>query len=230
MSPTSSGANRWTHTKLYDLAAATPLLLLLGFGSAGLIILMSREVTTLQRDFVFAILLTIFSQLALLSFLLAQIILFVIRRLPIAKSYGLLPRAVALLGANIGMLVLVIPRADNNSLWMTALSATLIVTGSLASVWVCSFLKRCFSILPEARGLVMRGPYRYIRHPLYLAEQVAMLGVMLQYRLPWSAVIFVVSFAAQLPRMHFEEQVLGRAFQDYATYRKRTRRLIPGLY
>jgi protein-S-isoprenylcysteine O-methyltransferase Ste14 len=44
----------------------------------------------------------------------------------------------------------------------------------LASVLV---LGRCFGLLPEARGLVRRGPYRVVRHPVYLGEITALAGL-----------------------------------------------------
>jgi protein-S-isoprenylcysteine O-methyltransferase Ste14 len=40
----------------------------------------------------------------------------------------------------------------------------------------------------------------------------------------------LLTFALQFGRMHYEEQVLGRAFPEYAEYKARSRRLIPGLY
>ena len=50
---------------------------------------------------------------------------------------------------------------------------------SLASVAV---LGRCFGILPDVRGLVVRGPYRLVRHPLYLGELTAALGIVVGSR------------------------------------------------
>ena len=51
----------------------------------------------------------------------------------------------------------------------------------LASVLV---LGRCFGILPEARGLVRRGPYRLVRHPVYLGEITAVTGLTLAVPVP----------------------------------------------
>jgi len=35
--------------------------------------------------------------------------------------------------------------------------------------------------MPEARKLVTRGAYRFVRHPLYVAEEVAIIGTFLLY-------------------------------------------------
>jgi protein-S-isoprenylcysteine O-methyltransferase Ste14 len=41
-------------------------------------------------------------------------------------------------------------------------------------------LGRSISILPQARQLVTSGPYAFVRHPLYLGEMTAMLGIAMQ--------------------------------------------------
>ncbi|HWE05248.1 MAG TPA: methyltransferase, partial [Rhizomicrobium sp.] len=73
-------------------------------------------------------------------------------------------------------------------------------------------------------------PYRRIRHPLYLAGLVGSLGVMLQYRQPWALLVVLATFALQIVRINYEEQVLSRAFPEYAAYASRSWRLIPGVY
>jgi protein-S-isoprenylcysteine O-methyltransferase Ste14 len=77
---------------------------------------------------------------------------------------------------------------------------------------------------------VTAGPYRVVRHPLYLAELVATCGIMLQFRQPWSALVTLAVVAAQFPRMHFEEEILGETFPAYRAYKAKTARLIPGVY
>jgi protein-S-isoprenylcysteine O-methyltransferase Ste14 len=69
-----------------------------------------------------------------------------------------------------------------------------------------------------------------VRHPLYLAEQLASLGIMLQFAQPWSGVVFLCGFALQWPRMLFEEHILSEAFPEYRAYAAKTPRLIPGWY
>jgi protein-S-isoprenylcysteine O-methyltransferase Ste14 len=110
------------------------------------------------------------------------------------------------------------------------LSLALIVAGTAASIYVASNLGQSFSIFPQARGLVTKGPYRYVRHPLYLAEWITVIGISLQYQQPWALFIGVSSMLVQLPRMHFEEAVLTETYPQYGAYARSTARLVPGLY
>ncbi len=91
-------------------------------------------------------------------------------------------------------------------------------------------LGRSFSLMPQARKLVTSGPYAIVRHPLYLVEEAAVAGVLLQYA--WYAALpfLALHLAVQIGRMQLEEKVLRNAFPDYAGYAKRTYRLIPGVW
>ncbi len=88
-------------------------------------------------------------------------------------------------------------------------------------------LGRCFGVLPEARGLVTRGPYRLVRHPVYLGEFAAFAGLVLGAFGPWNVACFAVLCVAQWVRMGLEERALTREFPEYREYAARTPRLIP---
>jgi protein-S-isoprenylcysteine O-methyltransferase Ste14 len=88
-------------------------------------------------------------------------------------------------------------------------------------------LGRCFGVLPEARGLVTRGPYRLVRHPVYLGEILACAGLLVGGFSAWNVGCFVVLCASQRVRMGLEERALEETFPEYAAYAARTPRLIP---
>jgi protein-S-isoprenylcysteine O-methyltransferase Ste14 len=157
------------------------------------------------------------------------IAVFFIRHLPLAKAQGIIPRIIAILASNAQLAFFLLPRTMISTR-TEILSAALISVGAAVSVWILIRLRNSFSILPQARALVTTGPYRRIRHPLYAAEGIASLGLMLQFVQPWSAVITLIGFACQILRMHYEEQVLGAAFPEYSPYKARTYRLVPGVY
>jgi protein-S-isoprenylcysteine O-methyltransferase Ste14 len=78
--------------------------------------------------------------------------------------------------------------------------------------------------------LVVSGPYAVIRHPLYLGEGVALVGLTLQFLSLSALLILMLQCACQVVRMNNEEQVLLRTFPQYGTYMIRTARLIPHVY
>ncbi len=151
------------------------------------------------------------------------------RRRPLRKSEGWLPRFAALAGLLMLYALLLSPRAAPQAPW-DATALALLVAGHFVCAVTLLQLGRSFSVMPEARKLVTAGLYSRIRHPLYLAEAVATLGVFLQYRSPGAALLVAAQFAVQLWRMREEEKVLEAQFPDYAAYRARTARLVPGVY
>lgn len=109
------------------------------------------------------------------------------------------------------------------------LVADILATAGLAySVWGLAYLRRSFSIVPEARRLVMGGPYRLSRHPVYLGEIVAAVGVNLATA-GWPGALAIAYFiGCELLRIRWEEGVLARAFpNDYPGYALRVPRYLP---
>jgi protein-S-isoprenylcysteine O-methyltransferase Ste14 len=165
----------------------------------------------------------------LFCFYVLIIVLTLLRARPIAKSPGLRPRLEAALG---GFLVYVLPLLPPSKLGVAGQTASvlLMATGISLAVIAIACLGRSFSIMAEARGLVTHGPYAVVRHPLYLAEGIANLGLCLQFAWLPAAALLVVQSLFQVRRMLNEEAVLGHIFPDYAAYRRRTARLIPGVW
>jgi protein-S-isoprenylcysteine O-methyltransferase Ste14 len=87
-------------------------------------------------------------------------------------------------------------------------------------------LGRCFGVLPEARGLVTRGPYRLVRHPVYLGELAACYGLTLAAPGIRNAVCALVFTGAQAMRTRLEERALGDRFPEYASYAASTPRFL----
>jgi protein-S-isoprenylcysteine O-methyltransferase Ste14 len=107
-------------------------------------------------------------------------------------------------------------------------SDLLLTAGMAWAVWGLAYLRRSFSILPEARRLVTGGPFALSRNPLYLGEGVASIGVVLPSFGPWHALLLAVFVASQLLRIRWEQQVLLEAFgDDYRRYRERVPMLVP---
>lgn len=156
-------------------------------------------------------------------------ILFLIRKPPIKKAAGLGPRVAALVGTFMFVFVTALP-APEPTFAQSLVSLVLVCIGSGLSFYVLSHLGRSFSLMAEARELVTTGPYRFARHPLYVAEELAVLGILVQFfTLPFLC-FFFLHILVQLRRIDNEERVLSRAFPEYAEYARTTDRLIPGMY
>jgi protein-S-isoprenylcysteine O-methyltransferase Ste14 len=109
-------------------------------------------------------------------------------------------------------------------------SDVLLIAGLAFAICSVLVLGRCFGVLPDVRGLVTSGPYRWVRHPLYLGELTAVLGVALGSRQPvWASIVWVGCVALQLARTGYEERNIRAEFPEYADYAARTKRLIPGV-
>jgi len=166
---------------------------------------------------------------SVILFLALLAVFHLVRARPTMKARGLSPRASALAGLTLANLVFLFPRAqDSGALHLASL--ILVLGGNYFCMVALLKLGRSLSIMPEARRLVTDGPYRYVRHPLYLAEAVVLLGIFLQFRSLPVALIVIAVLAFQFLRMHYEEGVLRAAFPEYADYARRTARLIPGVY
>ena len=110
---------------------------------------------------------------------------------------------------------------------LNSLSLVFQVIGTAGAVVIICYLGKSFSIVPHARRLVRDGPYSVVRHPLYLAEEVAVLGCLLRFFCPAAVALFLAHCALQIARIIFEENLLRRSIPDYDDYARSTSRLIP---
>jgi protein-S-isoprenylcysteine O-methyltransferase Ste14 len=145
---------------------------------------------------------------------------------PVRKAAGLEPRIAALLGTFLLTALALLPRQELPPIAL-ALSSLLIIAGMLTSFVVLRWLGRAFSIMAEARRLVTHGPYRFVRHPLYVCEELAVIGTFIQVISPLAIVVFIMHGVFQIRRILNEEMVLEETFPEYADYARRTPRLVP---
>jgi protein-S-isoprenylcysteine O-methyltransferase Ste14 len=111
-----------------------------------------------------------------------------------------------------------------------AVSDVLLLAGTAWAVWCLCFLGRSLSVIAQARDVVDRGPYRWIRHPLYAGEIVASLGLALAAHSAAAIAVWLGFCGLQAYRALREEQLLLTALPGYRAYRRRTAALVPGTF
>jgi len=160
--------------------------------------------------------------------------IYLTRTVPRASDGSLAARGAALLGTTIVLIIGAVAKggdvvwsSETVTLWVA--DPVLVVAFSFAVAGLLH-LRRNLSLMPEARGLVTTGPYRIVRHPLYLAEITAALGFIISSATVVQLMGFVALVALQITRCGFEERLLRRTFPEYDAYAARTRRIIPGVW
>ena len=109
-----------------------------------------------------------------------------------------------------------------------------LVLGGVIGLW--SFLAmglrnlRAFPEIPQHGRLVVHGPYRWVRHPMYTSALMITLAWMVDHPLPFRMGLWVGLVVALCIKLGYEEQLLLERFPSYEQYRKGTKRLIPFLF
>ena len=169
-------------------------------------------------------------ELVTIAFLALVVVLFAVRKRDIAGQRAtFLPATVALAGTFVLNVVAFLPIEEVTSTAALLASSVVIVAGTLFTIWSLATLGRCFGLFPEVRGLVLRGPYRLVRHPVYLGELISGFGLVLVKPHPAIVGLLAAFVGLQYLRTVYEERALLGTFPDeYARYRRTVPRLIPG--
>jgi protein-S-isoprenylcysteine O-methyltransferase Ste14 len=89
------------------------------------------------------------------------------------------------------------------------------------------------NVVPDPRPnaeLVRRGPYRWIRHPMYAALLLGTLALVLAAPSPLRWGLWLVLLVDLLIKLHYEEGLLRQHFSGYAAYMAESKRLIPYIF
>jgi protein-S-isoprenylcysteine O-methyltransferase Ste14 len=166
----------------------------------------------------------------IVCFYILLILLYFFRTSPILTSKSPLTNIIAALTAFIPF---TIPFLGNNSFVDTInaiLSSVIIILGMLLTIYALLALGRNVSIIPQARKLVKNGPYRLVRHPLYLGEMISVFGIVVSEVTIPKMIVFLLFMIAQIYRSLQEEKLLENSFHEYQEYCSKTPRFIPGVF
>ena len=101
----------------------------------------------------------------------------------------------------------------------------------VVGVWSLSLLRRSLSIYPAPVSdapLVLRGPYRLVRHPIYLAVILGTIGLALAALSPYALLTGLVFVPFFMAKSGHEEDLLVEEYPEYRQYRSTVpHRLIP---
>lgn len=125
--------------------------------------------------------------------------------------------------------MLVVP-AVSPALIPPAAGASLMLAGLIIQLYAKLSLGRRISCVPAYRGLVVSGPYRFVRHPMYAGYLVGHGAFLLANPSVWNLLVYSASILLQVTRILAEERLL-EADPEYEQYRRKVRhRLVPGLF
>jgi protein-S-isoprenylcysteine O-methyltransferase Ste14 len=120
--------------------------------------------------------------------------------------------------------------------WIPArlLGLTLGVGGALVLIWASAWLGRFLvheAAILQDHALITRGPYRFVRHPVYSGYLALLLGSALGMLNIWLLLLWPLSLVGILIQARSEERLLGSKFgQAYLRYAGRTGQLVPRLW
>ena len=100
-------------------------------------------------------------------------------------------------------------------------------------IWAIYTMKFNFNIAPDISpnsNLIINGPYKYVRHPMYLS----VLGITICFIINdfslFEIAIYVILLINFIMKLEYEEKILLAKFPEYSDYVKYTKRLIPYIY
>jgi protein-S-isoprenylcysteine O-methyltransferase Ste14 len=127
----------------------------------------------------------------------------------VAQSEGLLPALAAIVGTYLPWSIPLMGHARHSEL-LNLSSAVGLLVGGILMIVTLAHLGRSFSLVPQARRVVSAGPYRWIRHPLYLSEGIAIMASALQYLSLLVVLVLVALAAVQIQRFYTRDCGLCR--------------------
>lgn len=121
------------------------------------------------------------------------------------------------------------------TIWLRYFGLVVIVIGMIVRLVSIKTLGKFFTVnlsIHQSHRLIIKGLYRYIRHPSYSGSLLSFLGFALSLN-NWISliIIFPPVLFAFIHRINIEEKILiDQIGLEYIEYMKKTKRLIPMIY
>lgn len=120
--------------------------------------------------------------------------------------------------------------------WLTRQPLWLVMqlAGLVVGLWAVITMRiDRVSVFPEVRldaALLQRGPYQFIRHPMYLSLLLFTLPLVGTAFSTWRLMAWLLLLGNLLVKLRHEERLLVAHFPAYADYQAQTNRLLPWIY
>ncbi|MDX1302908.1 isoprenylcysteine carboxylmethyltransferase family protein [Photobacterium sp.] len=147
-----------------------------------------------------------------------------------------------LMAVSVGFSMVIVAGLDHRynwssefSLWLIVIGFILISLGYAFAAWALAENRFFSSVvrIQTDRGHVVcdSGPYRFVRHPGYAGNILALFGIVLALSSVWTLIPAAVASIVTVIRTALEDQTLQEELPGYRYYARRVRyRLIPGIY
>jgi len=116
-------------------------------------------------------------------------------------------------------------------------ASPIVIAAQLAAVGLNLWARRSFqpgtfrvSAAPGGTAVIRRGPYRFIRHPMYSAALLFVWAGILSHLSPVTLVIGAAVTAVAVARVIAEERLLRATYAEYGEYARSTKAVVPYLF
>jgi len=120
-------------------------------------------------------------------------------------------------------------------LWVHLLGLAMILFGYAISSWAMLenryFSSEVYIQMDRGHKVCDTGPYRYVRHPSYAGNAIAMVGIVLALNSLWTIIPVVFALVVTVIRTTLEDRALYKELPGYPEYTHRViYRLLPGIW
>ena len=114
------------------------------------------------------------------------------------------------------------------------IAAILCMSGLAFCLWARATLGRNWSgtiTLKEGHELIERGPYRFVRHPIYTGLMAMFLATSIAFGYLGGLVAIILAFASFWIKWSEEEKLMRQHFpEQYRSYERRVKRIVPFVF